>query len=86
MVLGVGDLIMKSYRKELWFDVKNRREFVNITPVVEDCLAESGIKGPGDIERLQNAGYDGFLIGEHLVRAQDPVGALRRLRIGVDEG
>ncbi len=35
---------MKSYRKELWFDVKKRREFINITPLVEQCLAESGIK------------------------------------------
>ena len=35
---------MKSYREELWFDVKRRREFVNITPHVEECLAGSGIK------------------------------------------
>ncbi len=35
---------MKSYRKELWFDIKKRREMINITPVVEDCLAESGIR------------------------------------------
>lgn len=35
---------MKSYRKELWFDIKKRREFINITPEVERCLAESGIK------------------------------------------
>ncbi|UCG58025.1 MAG: YjbQ family protein [Phycisphaerales bacterium] len=35
---------MKSYRKELWFNVKNRREFINITPQVEDCLRESGIR------------------------------------------
>jgi len=35
---------MKGYRKELWFDVKKRREFINITPEVEKCLAESGIK------------------------------------------
>ena len=34
---------MQSYRKELWFDVKQRREFINITPEVERCLAESGI-------------------------------------------
>ncbi|MFI4911750.1 MAG: secondary thiamine-phosphate synthase enzyme YjbQ [Sedimentisphaeraceae bacterium JB056] len=34
---------MLSYRKELWFDIKKRREFINITPVIEDCLAESGI-------------------------------------------
>ena len=34
---------MKSYRKELWFDVKQRRELINITPQVEECLTESGI-------------------------------------------
>jgi secondary thiamine-phosphate synthase enzyme len=35
---------MKSYRKELWFNVPSRRGFVNITPQVEDCLRESGIR------------------------------------------
>jgi len=35
---------LKSYRKELWFETKNRREFINITPLVEECLRESQIK------------------------------------------
>ena len=35
---------MKSYRKELWFDIKSRRELINITYVINDCLRESGIK------------------------------------------
>ncbi len=35
---------MKSYRKELWFNVPSRRGFVNITPQVEDCLRESGVQ------------------------------------------
>ena len=35
---------MKSYRKELWFDVPARRAFINITPQIEECLKESGIK------------------------------------------
>ena len=35
---------MRSYRKELWFDVKNRRELINITSDIEQCLAESGIE------------------------------------------
>jgi secondary thiamine-phosphate synthase enzyme len=35
---------MKSYRKELWFDIPGRRAFVNITPDVEACLHDSGIK------------------------------------------
>jgi secondary thiamine-phosphate synthase enzyme len=35
---------MKSYRKELWFNVKRRRELINITPLVEECLSESGVR------------------------------------------
>jgi secondary thiamine-phosphate synthase enzyme len=35
---------MKSYRKELTFNTTHRREFINITPSVEACLRESGIK------------------------------------------
>ncbi len=35
---------MKSYRKELWFEVPRRMAFVNITPEVEKCLRESGIR------------------------------------------
>lgn len=35
---------MKSYRKELWFHVPARRGFVNITPDVEACRHESGVK------------------------------------------
>jgi secondary thiamine-phosphate synthase enzyme len=35
---------MKSHREELWFEVPSRRGFINITPQVERCLAESGIQ------------------------------------------
>lgn len=35
---------MKSYRKELWFNALSRRELINITHLVNNCLAESGIK------------------------------------------
>jgi secondary thiamine-phosphate synthase enzyme len=34
---------MKSFRKELWFEIPKRRDFINITPQVENCLKESGI-------------------------------------------
>ena len=34
---------MKTYRKELWFNIPSRRGYVNITPQVEECLDESGI-------------------------------------------
>src|SRR4030043_1342421 len=35
---------MKSYRQELWFNVPGRRALINITPQVDKCLRESGIR------------------------------------------
>lgn len=35
---------MKSYRKELWFNIPTRRGFVNITSDVEGAIRESGVK------------------------------------------
>jgi secondary thiamine-phosphate synthase enzyme len=35
---------MKSYRKELWFEVPTRRAFINITPEVDRAVKESGVK------------------------------------------
>jgi len=34
---------MKSFRKELWYDVPQRRQLINITPEVQACLVESGV-------------------------------------------
>ncbi len=35
---------MKSYRKELWFEVPARRAFINITSQVNTCLRESAVR------------------------------------------
>lgn len=35
---------MKSFRKELWFETRQRRELINITATVNGCLRESGIR------------------------------------------
>jgi secondary thiamine-phosphate synthase enzyme len=35
---------MKSFRKELWFNTPNRRELINITGEIQECLEESGIR------------------------------------------
>lgn len=35
---------MKSYRKELWFEIPARRGFVNITRQVQSCVDESGVQ------------------------------------------
>jgi indole-3-glycerol phosphate synthase len=42
-------------------------------------VAESGIHGQKDLERLRAAGYDGFLVGEHLVRSENPEQEVRNL-------
>jgi secondary thiamine-phosphate synthase enzyme len=35
---------MKSFKKELWFNTSKRREYINISPEVNACLVESGIR------------------------------------------
>src|SRR6266849_4872050 len=71
--------------------VNNRdlRTFVVSLEVSEECLAsapvdailisESGLRENADLRRLRAAGFHGFLIGETLMRAEDPGEALRAL-------
>lgn len=35
---------MKSHRQELWFETGSRRDYINITPQVEQALSQSGIR------------------------------------------
>ncbi len=42
-------------------------------------VSESGIHSRADIERLREAGYQAFLVGEHLMKSGDPAAALRAL-------
>jgi secondary thiamine-phosphate synthase enzyme len=89
---------MKSYRKELWFNVPGRRDFINITPQVEDCLRESGIKEGlvlvnamhitasvyiNDDERGLLADYEDWL--EELA-PHEPISQYRHNRTGEDNG
>jgi indole-3-glycerol phosphate synthase len=43
-------------------------------------VAESGIRSRQDVRRLQAAGFDAFLVGEHLMKAPDPAATLRELQ------
>ncbi len=89
---------MRSYRKELWFNLPRRRGFVNITPQVTECLVESGI-GEGlclvnamhitasvfinDDEPGLHQDYDEWL--ERLA-PHEPVGRYRHNLTGEDNG
>ncbi len=89
---------MKSYRKELWFNIPTRRAYVNITAQVERCLAESGIQEGlllcnsmhitssifiNDDESGLHADYDDWL--EQLA-PHEPVSHYRHNRTGEDNG
>ena len=55
---------------------------IGLAPHIPDgvvAVAESGIRTGGDIRRLRDAGYDAFLVGEHLMTAPEPGAALRAL-------
>jgi secondary thiamine-phosphate synthase enzyme len=87
---------VKSYRKELWFDIKGRRAFVNITPEVNECLHESGVKEGlvlvnamhitasvfiNDDERGLHHDYEQWL---EKLAPHEPVSAYRHNRTGED--
>jgi len=53
-----------------------------LAPAIPDevvAVAESGIRTGADVRRLRDAGFDAFLVGEHLMSAPDPGAALRTL-------
>jgi indole-3-glycerol phosphate synthase len=56
-----------------------------LAPSIPDgvvAVAESGIRTGADLARLRDAGFDAFLVGEHLMSAPDPGQALRELVAG----
>ena len=60
----------------------NLQTALDLAPLVPDdvvAVAESGIRGAGDLRRLREAGYDAFLVGEHLMQEADPRAALEEL-------
>jgi indole-3-glycerol phosphate synthase len=78
-IVGVNSRNLKTLKTDLAI----AHELVAAIPEDRVCIAESGIKTSGDLSALQAAGYDGFLIGESLLRERSPGGALGRLRRGV---
>jgi indole-3-glycerol phosphate synthase len=80
--IDVGaDLIGVNNRNLATFEVSlaTSLELAGHIPAGTVRVSESGIHGPEDIGRLRDAGYQAFLVGEHLMRSGDPEAALRRL-------
>jgi len=75
VLLGVNARDLATFEMRL----DRVEEMVDEMPSDRIRVAESGIHDSETIGRLHEAGYDAFLVGEHLVRADDPGEALQRL-------
>jgi indole-3-glycerol phosphate synthase len=79
-----ADLVGVNQRDLRTFEV-DRRRAERLAPLVPSgvvTVAESGIRDGSDTARLAGAGFDGVLVGETLVRAEDREAAVRSLRVG----
>ena len=89
---------MKSYRKELWFETPHRRDYINITPQVEEALRASGVREGlclvnamhitasvyiNDDEQGLLADYDDWLEG---LAPHEPISHYRHNQTGEDNG
>lgn len=74
-IIGVNNRDLRT------FEVRLETSLELIEAIPEECIAvsESGIHSYDDLERLRRAGFDAFLVGEHLMTNPEPPLALRSL-------
>jgi len=74
-ILGVNNRDLKT------LSVRAGTSFELVDQIPDHCIAvsESGLRSHEDLLRLRDAGFDAFLIGEHLMLAPDPAAALANL-------
>jgi indole-3-glycerol phosphate synthase len=75
-LIGVNNRDLRTFSVSLETSLSLARE----APSNALLISESGLHSSTDLQRLRAAGYHGFLIGETLMRADDPAGMLRNLR------
>ena len=74
-IIGINNRDLTTFN----VDLETSTRLAPLAPKGSILVSESGITTAGDIRRLKSAGFDAFLIGEHLMRAQDPAESLRSL-------
>ena len=80
--LAVGSRIVGVNNRDLRsFEVRLATSDELILAIPDECVAvcESGLRSHADLARLRAAGFDAFLVGEHLMAQPDPAAALRAL-------
>jgi indole-3-glycerol phosphate synthase len=76
-IVGVNNRDLKT------LTVRLETSYELVEQIPEECLAvaESGLRSHDDLKKLRAAGFDAFLIGEHLMLSPDPAEALRNLLV-----
>ena len=74
-IIGVNNRNLRTFDITLETSLRLARQM----PAEAVRVAESGIHSPADVKRLQEAGYQAFLVGEHLMKSGNPAEALRAL-------
>ena len=74
-IIGVNNRDLRTLEVRL----ETSLELIGLIPDQCIAVAESGLSTNADLVALRNAGFDAFLIGEHLMRADDPAAALTDL-------
>jgi len=74
-IVGVNNRDLRTFQVSLETSV----QLAPRIPAGVVKVSESGILHSCDVRRLMAAGYDAFLVGEHLVKSGDPARALREL-------
>lgn len=75
-VIGVNNRNLRTFEVNLEIALRLAENI----PANTIRVAESGIRSAADVNRLAAAGYQAFLVGEHLMRSSDPAQALQELR------
>ena len=74
-LIGINNRDLKTFEVDLGTTFRLKRE---IPPKIK-VVSESGIKDPQDVRVLREAGVDGVLVGEILMRSSDPASKIREL-------
>jgi indole-3-glycerol phosphate synthase len=80
--IGAGARIIGVNNRDLRdFNVTLETSLTLVEEIPDECIAvsESGLKSRDDMSRLRDAGFDAFLIGEHLMKQADPAAELGAL-------
>jgi indole-3-glycerol phosphate synthase len=81
-IIGVNNRDLKT----LAVRMETSYELIERIPGECFAVAESGLRSHADLKNLRAAGFDAFLIGEHLMLSPDPGAALRSLLLPPDFG